>query len=96
MDEQQNTDTNQHQTEMISAIYMGADGDEGYKNGEVYNLKKWEENDMIFVSREDGSGQVAYQSMEALENNFEIQPEESEEEAGDPASEQPTPEQGQT
>lgn len=55
------------------AKYMGRDGDEGYMNGQMYTLKKWEENDMLFISREDGSGQVAYDSEESMKENWEMQ-----------------------
>ncbi len=71
MDEnaQQNT---QPQKETITAEFTGGDGSEGYKTGETYTLNKWEENNMIFISREDGSGQVAYDSMDSLQNNWKM------------------------
>jgi hypothetical protein len=69
MDESTTTDVN---APTITAKFIGGDGSEGYKNGETYTLKQWEENDMVFISREDGSGQVAYESMDALINNWEM------------------------
>jgi hypothetical protein len=59
--------------EKISVKFTGGDGSEGYKNGEVYTLNKWEENGMIFIAREDGSGQAAYDSEESLMQNWEVQ-----------------------
>ena len=57
----------------ITVKFTGADGSEGYKNGEIYTLDKWEENNMFFIAREDGTGQVAYDSQESMLQNWEVQ-----------------------
>lgn len=57
----------------VTAKFIGADGSEGYTNGQVYTLDTWEENNMLFIAREDGTGQVAYDTKESMQQNWEMQ-----------------------
>lgn len=56
----------------FNAKFNGADGSEGYEFGKNYELQKWTEGDMIYISRTDGTGQVAYDSEESLNANWQM------------------------
>lgn len=80
MDENQNQGQNmgdQGGKQTFRARFKGADGSEGYESGTEYTLLKWEEDGRVFVSKEDGTGQVAYDTPEAMEQNWETMNQES-------------------
>ena len=78
MDDQQTqgNENSQGGKQSFKARFKGADGSEGYNSGEEYTLQRWEENGMTLISKDDGTGQVTYNSEEELMNNWEEIPQE--------------------
>lgn len=67
-----NQDQNVEGKQTVKARFKGTDGSEGYQNGAEYTLQKWEQDGKIFISLQDGSGQVAYDTAEAMEQNWQM------------------------